>query len=74
MTRICESHVEEAALKWFEELRWSTLHGPDIAPGELASERASYSDMFLARPSRRTIELSRRSIARTGGENMKGLV
>lgn len=32
MPRICESHVEEAALDWFEGLEWSVLHGPDIAP------------------------------------------
>jgi type I restriction enzyme R subunit len=46
-TRICESHVEEAALNWFEELNWSVLHGPDIAPDELLSERESYSDVIL---------------------------
>jgi len=32
MRRITESHVEEAALNWFEGLEWSVLHGPDIAP------------------------------------------
>ena len=44
---IHESHIEEAALDWFEELGWSVLHGPDIAPEELASERESYSDVIL---------------------------
>jgi len=33
MTRICESHVEEAALEWFEELKWSVLHGQGTAIG-----------------------------------------
>jgi len=47
MSRICESNVEEAALDWFEELGWSVLHGPDIAPDEPASERESYSDVIL---------------------------
>jgi type I restriction enzyme R subunit len=44
---ICESHVEEAALEWFEGLNWPVLHGPDIAPDELLSERESYSDVIL---------------------------
>jgi len=47
MKRITESHVEEAALDWFEELGWSVLHGPDIAPGEPAAERDSYADIIL---------------------------
>jgi type I restriction enzyme R subunit len=47
VSRIAESHVEELTLNWFEELGWSVLHGPDIAPDELASERASYSDVIL---------------------------
>ena len=45
--RICESHIEEAALDWFEDLGWLALHGPDIAPDEPESERASYSDVIL---------------------------
>ncbi|NIA10136.1 MAG: HsdR family type I site-specific deoxyribonuclease, partial [Nitrospiraceae bacterium] len=44
---IYESTVEESALAWFEELGWSVLHGPDIAPGEPAAERRSYSDVIL---------------------------
>jgi len=47
MTRITESHIEEAALKWFEKLGWSVLHGPEIAPKEPVSERDSYSDVIL---------------------------
>ncbi|MCK4394627.1 type I restriction endonuclease subunit R, partial [Candidatus Bipolaricaulota bacterium] len=46
-TRICESHVEEAALEWFEELNWSVLHGPDIAFDGPTPERPSYSDVIL---------------------------
>ena len=42
-----ESHVEEAAIKWFEELGYSFLHGPEIAPGEAAWERASFQDVVL---------------------------
>lgn len=47
MAGIAESHIEEAALEWFEKLGWSVLHGPDIAPEEPTSERASYSDVIL---------------------------
>lgn len=47
MAGIAESHVEETALNWFEELGWSVLHGPDIAPDEPGSERNSYSDVIL---------------------------
>jgi hypothetical protein len=32
--RICESHIEEAALDWFEELNWSVLHGLWAAIGD----------------------------------------
>ena len=46
-TRICESHVEEAALEWFEELNWSVLHGPDISYDGATPERTSYSDVVL---------------------------
>lgn len=39
--------VERAAIGWFEQLGYSTLRGPDIAPGELLAERASYADVVL---------------------------
>lgn len=42
-----ESLVEEAALSWFEEVGYSVLHGPLIAPDEPQAERASYSDVIL---------------------------
>src|SRR5262249_49145414 len=45
--RFCESTVEEAVLGWFEDLGYSVLHGPDIAPGEPNAERASYCDVVL---------------------------
>ncbi|MBI5206152.1 MAG: type I restriction endonuclease subunit R [Nitrospirae bacterium] len=47
MTTITESIIEQATLDWFKELGYSLLSGPDIAPGELFSERASYSDVLL---------------------------
>lgn len=45
--RITESTVEEAALSWFEDLGYAVLSGPNISPGELFSERSSYSDVLL---------------------------
>jgi type I restriction enzyme R subunit len=42
-----ENIVELAALEYFAELGFHTLHGPDIAPGEVAEERDSYEDVFL---------------------------
>jgi type I restriction enzyme R subunit len=45
--RFTESTVEDAALEWLEGLGYQVLHGPDIAPGEPASERATYGDVVL---------------------------
>jgi type I restriction enzyme R subunit len=44
---LTESTVEEAALEIFGSLGYTIGHGPDIAPGELFSERASYADVLL---------------------------
>ena len=44
---LTESVVEDAALAWFEELNYSVLYGPDIAPGEPTAKRASYADVVL---------------------------
>ena len=43
-----ESVVEDAALAWLESLGWTVRHGPEIAPGELSAERASYGEVMLA--------------------------
>ena len=42
-----ESIVEEAALEWFGELGYTLGHGPLLAPGEPATERASFADVVL---------------------------
>ena len=47
MTRFTESEVEDAALEWLVGLGWAVAHGPDIAPGALASERADYGEVVL---------------------------
>src|SRR3989304_7671521 len=44
---ITESIIEQATLDWFRELGYASLNGPDIAPGELLSERTSYSYVIL---------------------------
>jgi type I restriction enzyme, R subunit len=47
MSRFAESHVEEAALEWFEGLGLEVLSGPDIAPDGPSPERVSYGDVIL---------------------------
>jgi type I restriction enzyme R subunit len=45
--KFTENDVEDATLSWFEELRFSVLPGPQIAPGEPAAERASLTEPIL---------------------------
>lgn len=47
MTKFTESTVEEAVLEWVESLNYSVLPGPEIAPGEAATERDSFADVLL---------------------------
>ncbi len=42
-----ESVVEEAALAWFEALRYGVQNGPAIGPGEVSAERADYGQAAL---------------------------
>src|SRR2546423_12561579 len=44
---LTETVVEEAALSWFEELRYEVAHAPHLAPGEIAAERSSFADVIL---------------------------
>src|SRR5262245_60322338 len=44
---VAESDVEELALLHFAQLGYEVVHGPDIAPDEPASERATYEDVVL---------------------------
>jgi len=48
VARFCESVVEEAALAWLAGIGWSVRNGTDIAPGEIAAERADYRQAVLA--------------------------
>lgn len=45
---IAESHVEEAALAWLEELGYSTAYGLNIGPDSSNPERENYGEVFLA--------------------------
>ena len=47
MTAFTESTVEQAALAWLESIGWTVRNGAEIAPGELAAERAEYSQVVL---------------------------
>ena len=57
MGNFSESVVEDAALAWLEALGYQVLHGPDIAVGELASERSDTNcrDVILERRLREAI-------------------
>ena len=46
-SNFCESHLEEAALEWFEELGYEIVFAPDIAPDGGYPERKVYSDVIL---------------------------
>ena len=47
MSNFTESEVEDVALSYFEELGYTILHGPDIAPGEPNAERNTPGDVIL---------------------------
>ena len=46
---VTESEVESAALSWLSTLGYTPIFGPDIAPGELATERESFQEILLTR-------------------------
>lgn len=46
---LAESTVEQAALDWFRELDYAILYGPDIEPEKPGAERASFSEVVLAK-------------------------
>jgi type I restriction enzyme R subunit len=42
-----ETVIEDSALHWFHELGYELCHGPQLAPGEPAEERDSFSTVVL---------------------------
>jgi type I restriction enzyme R subunit len=63
MKHIVESHVEEAALAWLEELGYATANGIEIGPDGASPERASYGDVLLVDRLRSAIELLNPSLS-----------
>jgi len=47
LAKLIESEVESAALAWLEAVGYTNLTGPEIAPGELFSERVEYGQVIL---------------------------
>src|SRR5437588_11745873 len=47
MPSLTETVVEDAALSWFTELSYTVAHASHLAPGEIAAERSSFSDVVL---------------------------
>ena len=45
--KIKEENLELLALEWFTNLGFSSIHGPDLAPGEPKAEREDYSQVVL---------------------------
>ena len=56
MSTFTESIVEQAALAWLEDLGYTILHGPNIAPGEPAAERDDYGQVVLERRLRQALQ------------------
>ena len=55
-TPLNESHVEAAAIEWFQELGYAFVPRPGIAPGEPAAQRESFADVVLAGRLREAVE------------------
>ena len=53
---VVESHLEEAALEWFEELGYEIAFGPDISPEGEYPEREDYQDVILLDRLREALE------------------
>jgi type I restriction enzyme R subunit len=64
-----ESIVEDAALGWFAELGYAVGHGPHLAPGEPAAERAGFGDVVLVERLREAIRKLNRSIPEEARED-----
>jgi type I restriction enzyme R subunit len=56
MTSITEDTLEQQAKIWFDEINYTTVFGPDIAPESLNEERKEYSEVILVNHLRSAIE------------------
>lgn len=63
---ISEDTLEQAALSWLDEIGYSVIHGPDIAPNQPNAERSSYTDVVLVDRLRQAITSLNSQIPREG--------
>lgn len=63
LSRFTESIVEDAALCWLNDLRYSVLQGPEIAPGEPKAERVALGQAVLPDRLRTALRICRASPA-----------
>jgi type I restriction enzyme R subunit len=45
---LCETEVEEFSLEIFRDLGYEVLYGSEVAPGERAAERSTYTEILLS--------------------------
>lgn len=53
---LAESGLEALCLEYLDDLGWTILHGPDIAPDGTMPERSSYADVLLEGRLREAVE------------------
>jgi type I restriction enzyme R subunit len=68
MAAISEQTLEKLTLTWFEELGYTLLHGPNIAPGETAAERDDFTQVLLLSRLRAAIERLNPAMPEAGRE------
>jgi len=56
MTRLTESAIEELAIQLFEQLGYSTIYAPDIAPNGNHPERSRYDEVVLTERLRAAVQ------------------
>jgi type I restriction enzyme, R subunit len=64
-----EATIEAAALSWFRELSYTVANAPHLAPGEIATERKSFSDVVLVARLRNAIAGLNPTIPSDAGED-----
>ena len=68
MGNMTENILEATCLYWLEELGWSTVYGPDIAPDTPDAERDSYSEVILKERLRTALSQINPDVAAVGIE------
>lgn len=62
MTSITEDTLEQQAKLWFDEINYTTVFGPDIAPEAPNEERRDYSEVILVNRLKSAIERVNKNI------------